>query len=144
MLATESFTGIYGQTYNLSTDNNGVLLKEFEHYTRNELPGNAVGTITDVPQTITLTYTGDQVGNNIGRVTAKYLNQEGVVISPEVEANGDGLFGSPYTTEQKVIENYEFVGNDVENAPPTGFYKETPQTVIYRYQGRDVSEECKI
>ncbi|WP_413487226.1 MucBP domain-containing protein [Carnobacterium maltaromaticum] len=144
MLATESFTGIYGQTYNLSTDNNGVLLKEFEHYTRNELPGNAVGTITDVPQTITLTYTGDQVGNNIGRVTAKYLNQEGVVISPEVEANGDGLFGSPYTTEQKVIENYEFVGNDVENAPPTGFYKETPQTVIYRYQGRDVSEEGKI
>ncbi|MFS7404456.1 MucBP domain-containing protein [Carnobacterium maltaromaticum] len=133
-------TGRYGDIYDVSLNH----LKEFDYYTRDTLPTNAKGTINNQPQTVSVTYTGKQVGNAQGKVKIKYINQEGLEISTEKDATGSGLFGSPYTTEQKEIPNYEFKEIDSSGAKQTGFYKETPQTVIYKYKGKSVGENGKI
>ncbi|TFJ70068.1 MucBP domain-containing protein [Carnobacterium maltaromaticum] len=140
LLGEDFITGRYGDSYDVSEK----LLKEFRYYTRDPLPNNSKGTITDQPQKVIITYTGESFGNSSGKVTVKYVNQNRDEIADEVQANGSGLFGGSYTTEQKKIPNYEFKEVDSSNSGVTGFYTESPQTVIYKYQGKEVGEAGKI
>lgn len=140
LLGEDFIIGRYGDSYDVSEK----LLKEFRYYTRDPLPNNSKGTITDQPQKVIITYTGEPFGNSSGKVTVKYINQNGDEIADAVQANGSGLFGGSYTTEQKKIPNYEFKEVDSSNSGATGFYTESPQTVIYKYQGKEVGETGKI
>lgn len=62
-------------------DNDGALVKNFDHYTINSLPENKKGLVSNEPQLITVTYTGELAGEDKGKVTATYVNQAGEVLS---------------------------------------------------------------
>ena len=123
--------GRYGSPYS-------TVQKDFSHYDFVGVdPTGATqnGTYSNTPQTVKFKYKGHPVGDD-GKVHVTYINQEGVAIADEVEAIGDELVGSHFTTVKHEIENYEFKsaeldGQAVTEIPVSGIYTMDPQFVTY-------------
>ena len=109
--------GQLGQPYETSPLNiNGYTVKSTQ--------GNTTGTYTAQPQRVVYIY--DQTAGQ--PVTAKYQDQDGKSIHPDVVHSG--YLGDSYSTEQLVIDGYTFkaVQGDV-----SGTFGTTAKTVTYVY-----------
>ena len=93
-------------------------------YTFKTIQGNATGTFTDAPQTITYIYTR----NNGKAVTVQYQDENGKTIHPDVTLNG--FLGDTYQSDQLTIDGYTFKAVQGNAA---GTFTDTPQTVTYIY-----------
>lgn len=70
-----------------------------------------------------------------GIVTAKYISQDGVCISPDVELSG--YIGNDFSTDAKSISGYELVSTQ---GPTSGTFSTSDQNVTYTYTPKYESE----
>ncbi|WP_251423564.1 MucBP domain-containing protein, partial [Lactococcus muris] len=78
--------------------------KVFEGYEFKELKGQSVGVYTAKPQEITYVY--KKIPKLIGNVVVHYQDEEGKPLSQDIHLTGE--VNTPYESEQKVFEGYEF------------------------------------
>ena len=135
----------YGYTIEgMAGDEYSTEQKEIYGYTYIENSGNVSGIMTE--EDIYVTYYYDRT--EAGKVTAIYIDEEtGEEIAGREELGG--YIGDSYSTEQKEIENYEFVR--VEGEATGEFtsdekqvvyvYKKIPARVIVRYLEKDETPE---
>ncbi|GAB7391324.1 MucBP domain-containing protein [Lactococcus garvieae] len=100
--------------------------KIIDGYTFKEVIGDANGTFTDQPQTITYVYTKDPV--SAGDITVKYVDENNNSLLDNIILSGN--IGDAFTTEKKIIDGYTFkeVIGDVN-----GTFTDQPQTITYIY-----------
>ena len=124
----KTITGKAGTHY--ETDRKDIYGYKYEH-----VEGNVIG---EIPEGISyVTYYYSKIPS--GGVIVKYEDEDGNEISEEVKIQGS--VGEKYATEQKEIENYEFVrvegvtsGEMTEEViEVTYIYKKIPARVIVRY-----------
>ncbi|MBV7390397.1 MucBP domain-containing protein [Enterococcus sp. ALS3] len=101
-------------------------------YTYKEVKGQASGTFTTNPQTVTYVYTKDP--DKKAEVTIQYQDTKGNTIAPNVVKSGN--VGEPYTSEKLTIDGYTF--KEVKGAA-SGTFTTDPQTVTYVYTNNQVS-----
>ncbi|MDU5369581.1 MAG: SHIRT domain-containing protein [Finegoldia magna] len=69
-----------------------------------------------------------------GSVYVKYVTEDGKVLEKESEVLVNEKVGTPYKTEQKTFEGYEFVKLEEGSAPANGEVKKGDQHVTYVYR----------
>ena len=112
-----TLNGFLGDTY--QTEQLAI-----DGYTFKAVQGNATGTFTDTPQTVTYIYT-----RNAGKaVTVQYQDENGKTIHPETVLTG--FLGDTYQSEQLAIDGYTF---KTVHGNPTGTFSADAQTVTYVY-----------
>ena len=100
--------------------------KEFENYEFVSVTENAEGTMTE--ETITVIYVYQKIPT---KVIVQYLEKDtNNVLAEEDEI--DGFAGDSYTTDRKMIENYQSAEPEPENK--TGLMTKDVITVIYYYE----------
>lgn len=115
--ADVTLTGYEGDAY--TTEQLAI-----DGYTFKAVQGNATGTFTDAPQTVTYIYT-----RNAGKaVTVQYQDENGKTIHPDVTLSG--FLGDTYQSEQLAIDGYTF---KTVQGNTTGTFTDAPQTVTYIY-----------
>ena len=119
------FSGKVGDPYSTTQ-------KDIAGYTFKEVQGTPTGSFTAQDQTVTYVYTKNPVAG--GKVTAKYVDENGNPISDDVVASGN--VGDPYSTTQKDIAGYTF--KEVQGTP-TGSFTAQDQTVTYVYTKNPVA-----
>ncbi|WP_239257215.1 MucBP domain-containing protein [Listeria ilorinensis] len=101
--------------------------KSFEGYTLQEIKGTPTGVFTNSPQTVQYIYAKNPA--EIGHVTVEYLDMDGHELAEKVELSGE--IGTPYTTEMRDFNGYQFVK---VSGDETGEFSQEAQTVTYLYQ----------
>ena len=100
--------------------------KKIANYTYEEDTGNTEGNFVEGAIEVIYYYRK----NPSGGVTVKYVDEDGNEIKEKEEQTGK--VGDLYETEQKEIEDYEFV--EVTGDEPKGEMTEKPKEVIYHYK----------
>lgn len=98
-----------------------------------ETPGNASGTFTASPQTVSYVYSRGNGGN----ITVYFKDEEtGSDISEPEIIDGTGKAGLPYHTSPKNIKNYQ-----VDDVPANadGIFSAAGVTVTYNYRRKDAA-----
>lgn len=92
------------------------------------LTGNS--TLIEIEKTI-LFPEGEDIA--IGSVTVKYITDDGKVLEDTADVVRNVHVDTPYDTEEKVFDGYEFLRMDGASAPADGVVTEGEKHVIYVY-----------
>ena len=79
-----------------------------------------------------------------GSVYVKYVTEDGKVLEKESEVLVNEKVGTPYKTEQKTFEGYEFVKMDENSAPANGEVEKGDQHVTYVYKKAEVTPPADV
>ena len=75
----------------------------------------------------------------LGSVYVKYVTEDGKVLEAEKEVLVNEKVGTPYTTDKKTFDGYEFVEIAKDSAPANGQVKDGVQHVTYVYKKTQVT-----